>query len=57
MINFLKNVSKEMKKVTWPKGKELTSYTITVIATVAFVAIFFFLIDLGISQFLNLFFE
>ncbi len=43
-----------MKKVSWPKGKELTSYTITVIATVAFVAVFFFLIDLGISQLLNL---
>ncbi|MFA1821640.1 preprotein translocase subunit SecE [Virgibacillus oceani] len=54
MFKFLKNVSREMKKVTWPKGKELTSYTITVIATVAFVAVFFFLIDLGISQLLNL---
>jgi len=54
MFKFLKNVSREMKKVTWPKRKELTSYTITVIATVAFVAVFFFLIDLGISQLLNL---
>ncbi|APC46795.1 preprotein translocase subunit SecE [Virgibacillus halodenitrificans] len=54
MFKFLKNVSREMKKVSWPKGKELTSYTITVIATVAFVAVFFFLIDLGISQLLNL---
>lgn len=44
-----------MKKVTWPKGKELSSYTITVIATVAFVAIFFALIDLGITQVLYLF--
>ncbi|WP_233879997.1 preprotein translocase subunit SecE [Virgibacillus halodenitrificans] len=54
MFKFLKKVSREMKKVSWPKGKELTSYTITVIATVAFVAVFFFLIDLGISQLLNL---
>ncbi|SHG12657.1 preprotein translocase subunit SecE [Ornithinibacillus halophilus] len=57
MFSFLKNVSREMKKVSWPKGKELTSYTITVISTVAFVAIFFFVIDLGITQFLNVFFE
>ncbi|ALX50635.1 preprotein translocase subunit SecE [Lentibacillus amyloliquefaciens] len=45
-----------MKKVSWPKGRELTSYTITVLTTVAFVAVFFAVIDLGISQVLNLFF-
>ncbi len=44
-----------MKKVSWPKGKELTSYTITVITTVAFVAVFFTLVDLGITQILELF--
>lgn len=52
-MNFLRNVSREMKKVTWPKGPELVSYTITVVLTVAFVAIFFAVIDLGISQVLN----
>ncbi|GEN31958.1 preprotein translocase subunit SecE [Cerasibacillus quisquiliarum] len=50
MFKFLKDVAREMRKVSWPKGKELTSYTITVIATVAFVAIFFFIVDLGITQ-------
>jgi len=44
-----------MRKVTWPKGPELVSYTITVVATVAFVAVFFFVVDLLITQFLNLF--
>lgn len=53
IVKFLKDVSREMKKVTWPKGPELVSYTITVVATVAFVAIFFALIDLGITQVLN----
>jgi len=57
MITFFKNVSREMKKVTWPKGREMTSYTITVIVTVAFVALFFTVIDLGITQILNTFFE
>lgn len=57
MIKFLKNVSREMKKVSWPKRRELTSYTITVIATVSFVAVFFAIIDFGISQALNSFFE
>lgn len=53
IFKFFKDVSREMRKVTWPKGSELVSYTITVVATVAFVAIFFAVIDLGISQILN----
>lgn len=57
LFSFFKNVSREMKKVSWPTGHELTRYTITVIATVAFVTVFFAVIDLGISQVLNLFFE
>lgn len=54
IVNFLKDVSREMKKVSWPKRKELTSYTITVVATVSFVAIFFFVVDILITQVLNL---
>lgn len=54
MFNFLKNVSKEMKKVSWPTGKELTNYTITVIATVAFVAVFFGVVDMIISYGIDL---
>ncbi|MPQ27157.1 preprotein translocase subunit SecE [Bacillus paralicheniformis] len=57
IIKFLKNVRKEMKKVTWPKGKELTRYTITVITTVIFFAIFFALIDSGITQLIRLIVE
>ncbi|WP_078059978.1 MULTISPECIES: preprotein translocase subunit SecE [Gracilibacillus] len=56
-ITFLKNVSREMKKVSWPKGRELTRYTITVVATVAFVTVFFAIVDLGITQLLNMLFE
>lgn len=55
LFKFFKNVSREMRKVSWPKSKELTSYTITVISTVAFVAIFFTVVDLGITQILELF--
>lgn len=53
MFNFLKDVSSEMKKVTWPKGSELYSYTLTVVVTVVFVAVFFAVIDFGISSLLN----
>ncbi|AXI07578.1 preprotein translocase subunit SecE [Oceanobacillus sp. 143] len=57
MFKFLKNVSKEMKKVSWPKGKELTNYTVIVISTVVFVALFFMVVDMGISFILDSFFE
>lgn len=57
LVQFFKNVSREMKKVSWPKGRELTSYTVTVISTVVFVALFFTVIDLGISEILSSFFE
>ncbi|UOR10624.1 preprotein translocase subunit SecE [Halobacillus amylolyticus] len=54
MFKFFKNVAREMRKVSWPKGRELTRYTITVLGTVAFVAVFFAVVDLGISQVLEL---
>src|SRR5699024_6968131 len=57
MIRCLKNVSRETRKVSWPKGRELTSYTITVIVTVACVALYFAIIDIGITQILNVLFE
>ena len=47
---FFKNVSSEMRKVSWPKKKELTKYTVIVLATVAFMTLFFALVDLGISE-------
>ncbi|KOO40852.1 preprotein translocase subunit SecE [Priestia koreensis] len=56
-INFLRDVGREMKKVSWPKRKELTRYTVTVIGTVAFMAIFFALVDLGISRLIRLVLE
>ncbi|MEL3973412.1 preprotein translocase subunit SecE [Rossellomorea oryzaecorticis] len=54
MVNFFRNVASEMRKVSWPKRKELTRYTITVITTVVFVAVFFAVIDLGISELMRL---
>lgn len=48
--NFFKNVVSEMRKVSWPKRKELTRYTIVVLSTCIFMALFFALIDTGISE-------
>ncbi|MFB1083223.1 preprotein translocase subunit SecE [Jeotgalibacillus sp. JSM ZJ347] len=51
--NFFRNVASEMRKVSWPKRKELTKYTVTVLTTVIFVAVFFFVIDMGIDAIIN----
>lgn len=52
--SFFRGVSKEMKKVSWPKRKELVSSTLVVIFTVVFFAVFFAVIDLGISKVIRL---
>lgn len=57
LIGFFRDVVKEMKKVSWPKKNELVRYTITVITTVAFFAVFFAIVDLGISELLRLILE
>jgi preprotein translocase subunit SecE len=54
IIKFFRDVAKEMRKVSWPRRKELVRYTITVISTVAFFVIFFALLDLGITQLIEL---
>lgn len=53
-VKFLKEVSTEMKRVSWPNRKELTRYTGVVIATVTFIAIFFAIADFGISALIRL---
>lgn len=52
--NFLRDVGREMKKVSWPKKNELTRYTITVISTVVFMTLFFIVVDYGISSLIRL---
>ncbi|MCO7176831.1 preprotein translocase subunit SecE [Sporolactobacillus kofuensis] len=50
---FFQDIVTESKKITWPTRKELLKYTVTVIVTVVFLALFFVVIDLGISQLLH----
>ncbi|PQD94151.1 preprotein translocase subunit SecE [Pradoshia eiseniae] len=54
ILEFFRGVSREMKKVSWPKRKELTTYTITVIATVVIMSVFFAVVDLGLSELIRL---
>ncbi len=55
--SFLKDVVSEMRKVSWPKRKELTRYTIVVLVTVMFMAAYFALTDLGISSLIEWYLE
>ena len=54
---FFSDVLREIRKVSWPRRGELTRYTITVITTVAFFAVFFGVLDLGISKLIRLILE
>jgi len=50
IVNFFKDVVKEMKKVTWPTKDELKESTIIVIVTCLILAAFTYVIDMGITQ-------
>jgi preprotein translocase subunit SecE len=50
IINFFSDVSKEMKKVTWPTKDELKESTVIVIVTCLILAAFTYLIDMSITQ-------
>jgi preprotein translocase subunit SecE len=52
--NFFRDGWQELKKVRWPNRKELTSYTTIVLVTVILIAVFFTIIDYGISELLRL---
>lgn len=51
---FLRDVVTEMKRVSWPGRKELVKYTSVVLGTVGFIALFFFVVDTGISSLIRL---
>lgn len=54
-FSFFSDSWSELKKVKWPSRKELISYTLVVLVTCTFMTIYFWLIDLGLSEILRLF--
>ncbi len=52
--DYFKGVVSELKKVTWPTGKDLYRYTLVVIAICAAFAILFWIMDTGILGLLGL---
>jgi preprotein translocase subunit SecE len=56
LINFFKDIAKEMKKVTWPKKEELKDSTKIVLVTMLIFSLFVYIVDKGISEFLKVLF-
>ncbi len=54
---FFRDVKSEMKKVSWPKRKEMVNSTVTVVATVVVFVLFFAVLDTGISKLIRLILE
>lgn len=52
--NFFQGVISEMKKTSWPTGKEVARDTTIVVITVIFFVIFFQLVDMGITELITL---
>jgi preprotein translocase subunit SecE len=57
IVKFFREVIRETKKVSWPNRKELTRYTVIVVSTVTISAVFFAVMDLGISKLIRLILE
>jgi len=54
---FVGEAVDELKKVKWPSRKELTSYTLVVLFACIFVTVYFYVLDLGISNVIRAIFE
>ncbi len=47
LVEYLKGVRTELRKVVWPTRKETLRYTVIVIVVCLFFALFFWLLDTG----------
>ena len=53
VINFFKDVAKEMDKVTWPSREELMESTKIVILVTLIIAVFTYVVDLAVQGILK----
>lgn len=51
---FFRSSYQEFKKVKWPTRREMVKYTTVVVAACVVLTIFFFLVDMGIAQLVQL---
>lgn len=50
----IKGIKEEIRKIQWPKRKELSKNTVIVLSFVLFFAVYFVIADGLVSQFLRL---
>jgi len=50
---FLSEVRSELKRVTWPTGKEVVGTTIVVIITVIFFSVYLYICDIIFAWIIN----
>jgi len=53
-FSFFGDSWSELKKVRWPNRKELISYTAIVLVVTLIITIYFWVLDIGISQLVDL---
>ncbi|MFB9329537.1 MULTISPECIES: preprotein translocase subunit SecE [Paenibacillus] len=53
-FSFFSDSYAELKKVRWPSRKELTSYTLVVLFTIVVITVYFWVLDIGISELVEL---
>jgi preprotein translocase subunit SecE len=51
---FVRQVRQEVNKVTWPTRTETIQSTLMVMVMVALAALFFFVVDLGLAELVQL---
>ena len=50
---FIRDVRAEMKRVSWPAGKEVKNTTVIVLIAVIFFALYLFAVDQGLARLIN----
>lgn len=50
---YFKDLKGEIKKITWPNGKEVLKGTVVTIVCIAIIGVVVFLVDLGLTKGIN----
>ena len=50
---YFKDLKGEVKKITWPNGKEVLKGTVVTIVCIAIIGVVVFLVDLGLTKGIN----
>jgi preprotein translocase subunit SecE len=54
IIQFIKEVKQELKKVTWPGRREVINSTIVVLIATTVITMFLYFVDIGLARFVRM---